>query len=233
MSIRNNATGVLCILSAHAKDRWLERFGDYPAMVEAVRDAVPFGVQMGKDLLLCHDDAVFATSPADDYPGQRVVRTVLPKAMALANLRVQHFTVAPVLDADAVAYDSKKLKREGQRHQKALEAELANKVNTLTQRAAGVGKMSDADLQSFIDAATAFQQGLHGVPHSRKYRTKGGKALFTALSERSRRRKEIKTARKVMRLVEGEWKPFAESLVEPKPAGAGAGEALKEEVSCP
>ncbi len=82
MRVLNDHLGEL-FLTDHAEERWLER-GDGALLQDSIKIAVPFGAQLGDDILLRNEDVVFATTKSG---ANRVVTTVLTYDFAVANIQ--------------------------------------------------------------------------------------------------------------------------------------------------
>lgn len=80
------------ILTLHAIERWQERGFITEDLDRILKVAMPYGVQYGSDLLLSGDGVVFATCL--DPEGARIVKTVLTRDMAMANMDQMHHVSA-------------------------------------------------------------------------------------------------------------------------------------------
>lgn len=81
LSVINPHIGQL-LVTTHASDRWEERGVQDDSLADVLKRAVPFGGQRGKSILLLDGEVVFATK-------EGIVKTVLTKAQAIANMQQQ------------------------------------------------------------------------------------------------------------------------------------------------
>jgi len=118
--VRNDATGEQYRIYGHAVDQWRSRIGsELPDMVEALRQAIPYGGQLqGRagdgSILLKFGDAVFAINR--DPNEQLVVRTVLTEAQAQANMQT-YLRVPAAVAARKGSYSGESKNDRAERHE--------------------------------------------------------------------------------------------------------------------
>ena len=126
MIVLNRVTNHRLLFADYVMQRWLERGGaDAASLIAHLENAVLWGAQRGEDVLFTHGDHVFPTTRVG---GAYVVKTVLTKGMAVANMQsrglhaalpipvVQRAPVPKIKQADPTEYDPDRISRLAAEH---------------------------------------------------------------------------------------------------------------------